>query len=516
MKVKFKSLVALSAFLVAGCAAFFSVFGLSQLFAGASLAVIIMASSLEFAKIISVSFLQRYWTRISKTLKTYLSIGVVVLVCITSAGIYGFLSNAYQKTATQYEIGENELSALSAKKALFQKNIDDNKAVLDTKTKRLDQLSSLRTSQETRLGQAASNAERNRVRQDINTASTEIQKLNGEIDVLNSSVKPFIDSVSFYENKMIESKSKNAGASEVGPLKYIATLVGQPMDKVVNWFILLLIFVFDPLAMALVIATNKINGLETEVEDEVEEEGEYKGPNIDYDTWFRNYTSDLRPENMSYDDWMNQTRPQTETEAKESYQKAHNYYYGVEPEPTTTSIAVGLTSEESFDKADKEYKQTYGVRPDEYSEPEAEAENEEAEVTEVAPEAEVIEPVVEEPIIDPKTGQISLPFDTVQTEEDFILKNTSLVEGETIEDANEGVPVIEPVIIPEVVEPIEQVQEPVVEQPKPKTEPIVATGQIKLEDIKEIKAQNRGFSKEIPPPSRTAIQRIGNKYSKKK
>lgn len=485
MKIKFKSLVALSAFLVAGCAAFFSVFGLSQLFAGASLAVIIMASSLEFAKIISVSFLQRYWTRISKTLKTYLSIGVVVLVCITSAGIYGFLSNAYQKTATQYEIGENELSALSAKKALFQKNIDDNKAVLDTKTKRLDQLSSLRTSQEARLSQATSNAERNRVRQDINTASTEIQKLNGEIDALNSGVKPFIDSVSFYENKMIESKSKNAGASEVGPLKYIATLVGQPMDKVVNWFILLLIFVFDPLAMALVIATNKINGLETE--EPIEEESEPETPkesNIDYETWFRNYTQELRPENMSKDDWMNTTRPQTETEAKESYQKAHDYYYGIEPEAETTSIAVGLTNEESYDKADKEFRQTYGVKPDELSEPEV------IEVAEdpIEVEAEVIEPVIEEPIIEQEP--------TVEPE--------PVITSEVVE-------VIEPLEF----EPVEEVQEPVIEQPKPKTEPVIATGQIKLEDIKEIKAQNRGFSKEIPPPSHNTIQRIGsNKHTK--
>lgn len=451
MKLKFKLLVALSAFLVAGCAAFFSVFGLSQLFAGASLAVIIMASSLEFAKIISVSFLQRYWTRISKTLRTYLSIGVFVLVCITSAGIYGFLSNAYQKTATQYEIGENELSVLSAKKTLFQKNIDDNKTVLDTKSKRLDQLSSLRTSQETRLNQAASNAERNRVRQDINTASTEIQKLNGEIDVLNTGVKPFIDSVSFYENKMIESKAKNAGASEVGPLKYIATLVGQPMDKVVNWFILLLIFVFDPLAMALVIATNKMTGLEKEEKS--------ISPNIDYNTWLANYTKEL---------W----EPSR-----------------IEP----ASVAAGLTNEES---------ERYYNRPvDKDPEPDVE----------VLPE----EPV----LINPETGHINQKYDVIPNEEDYITK-VSTSEEPVIEGIPEGVSEVtpeEPVVEIEPVEPepVEEIKEVVQEQPKPKAEPVVATGQIKLEDIKEIKAQNRGFSKEIPPPSHNTIQRIGsNKYTK--
>jgi|ERR1044072_3792365 hypothetical protein len=442
MKIKFKSLVALSAFLVAGCAAFFSVFGLSQLFAGASLAVIIMASSLEFAKIISVSFLQRYWTRVSKTLKTYLSIGVVVLVCVTSAGIYGFLSNAYQKTATQYEIGENELSALSAKKALFQKNIDDNKAVLDAKSKRLDQLSSLRTSQEARLNQATSNAERNRVRQDINTASTEIQKLNGEIDVLNSGVKPFIDSVNFYENKIIESKTKNAGASEVGPLKYIATLVGQPMDKVVNWFILLLIFVFDPLAMALVIATNKINGLEDEQPVEEDESEDYEGPN------------------MSYDDWMELTRP--------------NRIEPTQIMPESTSTAVGLTNEESYQK-------------------------------------------MNEVNLNSATSENDLKYDVTPEEQGYTLytpaKEESIVEEPITEEVIQELPTVEPVV--DVVEPLEPepVQEPVQEQPK--TEPVVATGHIKLEDIKEIKAQNRGFSKEIPPRSHNTIQSIGsNKHTK--
>jgi flagellar biosynthesis chaperone FliJ len=433
MKIKFKSLVAFSAFLVAGCAAFFSVFGLSQLFAGASLAVIIMASSLEFAKIISVSFLQRYWSRISRTLKIYLSIGVIVLVCITSAGIYGFLSNAYQKTATQYEIGENELSALSDKKALFQKNIDDNKAILATKSKRLDQLSTLRQNQENRLNQAQSNAERNSVRNDINSASKEIQTLNTEIDQLNVKINPFIDSVNAYENKIIESKSKNAGASEVGPLKYIATLVGQPMDKVVNWFILLLIFVFDPLAMALVIASNKLVGLETE-EDESED---YQEPN------------------MGNDDWMGFTKAKR-----------------IEPTyvtPESISTAVGLTNEESYQK-------------------------------------------MNEVKVDSETGEIDLKYNATPEEQDNILHTTTEGDVPNIETI-ESIPIVEE----EVVEPIitEEVIEEIPVQEQPKVEPVVATGHVKLEDIKEIKAQNRGFSKEIPPPSHNTIQRIGsNKYTK--
>ena len=99
----FPKLVGLSALLIAGSAAFFSVFGLSKLFAGASLAVIIMAGSLEFGKLVAASFLYRYWNTINKLHKTYMTIAVVTLVLITSAGIFGFLSNAYQGATVEFE-----------------------------------------------------------------------------------------------------------------------------------------------------------------------------------------------------------------------------------------------------------------------------------------------------------------------------------------------------------------------------------------------------------------------------
>jgi len=263
MKFKFSILVALSAALVAGCAAYYSVFGLSQLFAGASLAVIIMASSLEFSKVIAVSFLHRYWDKISIGLRAYLSIGVFILICVTSAGIYGFLSNAYQKTANKLEITEGQSGVLNGKKSLFEKNITDNNNIITTKSTRVQQLTQLRTNQENRLDGATTNSAKSKARGDINSANGEIQKLNGEIDVLNNKNASLSDSVSFYANKLIELKINDHASAEIGPLKYLAQLTGQPMDKVVNWFILLLIFVFDPLAVALVIATNRVIELES-------------------------------------------------------------------------------------------------------------------------------------------------------------------------------------------------------------------------------------------------------------
>lgn len=271
MKFRFSFLVALSAALVAGCAAYYSVFGLSRLFAGASTAVIIMASSLEFSKIVGVSLLQRHWSHLSKALKTYLSVGMFILVIITSAGIYGFLSNAFQKTASKYEITEGQINLLNGKKDLYEKNIIDNKSIIETKTKRVQQLNDLRKNQENRLDAATTNSNRNKVRADINSATIEIQKLNSEIDTLNLKNTTLSDSANLYANKIIDSKANNGTSAEVGPLKYLSELTKTPMSKVVNWFILLLIFVFDPLAVALVIATNRVLELEAKKHKEDED-----------------------------------------------------------------------------------------------------------------------------------------------------------------------------------------------------------------------------------------------------
>lgn len=242
---------------VAGCAAYFSVWGLSQLFAGASVAVIIMASVLEVGKLVVTTALHTYWDKLSKPLRVYLSISVVILMLITSAGIYGFLSNAYQKTANKLEIHEGELSVLDGKKGIFQKNIDDNQKIIDSKNKRLDQLSGLRTTQESRIDGSKSNRDRNSVRGDIASANTEIQKLSLEIDVLNTKNAVLSDSIGKYNVKALEMKSGSDVSGEVGPLKYIAELTGASMASIVNYLILLLIFVFDPLAISLVLATNK-------------------------------------------------------------------------------------------------------------------------------------------------------------------------------------------------------------------------------------------------------------------
>jgi len=281
MKFKYSYLMLVLALAVAGCAGYFSIWGLSQLFAGASTAVITMAIVLEVSKVMATSALHRYWKRISIILRVYLVTAIVVLMMITSAGIYGFLSNAYQTTANKLEIQTGQVSVLDNKKALFQKNIDDNQKIIDTKNKRIDQLTNLRTTQETRLDSAKNNAAKDKVRNDIQKASDEIQKLSGEIDGLNTKNATLSDSVGVYTVKTLELTSTSQITSEVGPLKYIAALTGYSMAKVVNVLILLFIFVFDPLAIALILMTNRLFEIEDETSVADTKEEPIKEPLID-------------------------------------------------------------------------------------------------------------------------------------------------------------------------------------------------------------------------------------------
>ena len=264
MKLKFSYVMLALALVVAGCAGYFSVWGLSQLFAGASTAVIIMATGLEVGKIVTTTALHRYWKKIAGGLRVYLTISVLVLMLITSAGIYGFLSNAYQKTANKLEIQNGQVSVLTGKKDLFQKNIDDNKKIIDQKNKRIEQLSDLRKTQELRLDSAKNNRNRNGARADIQGSNSEIQKLSLDVDGLNLKNSVLSDSISKYNVKILELNANSDVAAEIGPLKYISELTGTPMANVVNFLILLLIFVFDPLAVALVLMTNRIFEIEGE------------------------------------------------------------------------------------------------------------------------------------------------------------------------------------------------------------------------------------------------------------
>ena len=240
----FPYVIALSALLVSSSAIFYSVYGLSKLFAGASKAVIIMAGSLELAKLVVASLLYQYWNEINRLLRVYLTIACITLMLITSGGIYGFLSGAYQSTATESELLDKHAFMLQTKQNRFKEQLDNEKEMVKYYTEAL--------SNPTMIQYIDRETE-----QLVTTTSARQRKLmTSHLKEAKDNMYRFNDSVSTYDIRILNKQISNEGARELGPLKYVAKSLGVDMDKVVNYFLLLIVFVFDPLAIALVIAAN--------------------------------------------------------------------------------------------------------------------------------------------------------------------------------------------------------------------------------------------------------------------
>ena len=254
----FPLIIALSALAVSGSAAFYSVFGLSKLFAGASTQVIIMAGSLEFAKLVVASLLYQYWDTINKWLRSYLAIACFVLMIITSGGIYGFLSGAYQSTATQSELLDKSLAILEQKQVRFEETKED---LIIEKTQLDQSISDLRVSLSN--PQQVSWYDKNSETVITSTSSSARRALQSELkttitdrDNINLKLEAILDSINKTDMVLLDKEIDNEAERELGPLKYLAETTGQDMGVVVNWFLLLIVFVFDPLAIALVVASN--------------------------------------------------------------------------------------------------------------------------------------------------------------------------------------------------------------------------------------------------------------------
>jgi len=258
MKKLFPTIIALSALAVSGSAAFYSVFGLSKLFAGASTEVIIMAGSLEFAKLVVASLLYQYWDTINKFLRAYLAIACFVLMIITSGGIYGFLSGAYQSTATKSELLDKSLAILSQKQIRFEETKED---LIIEKTQINKSISDLRVSLST--PGTVSYWDKNSETVITTTSSSTRKALQSELKTsikdrenINIKLEAMLDSITKIDLALLNKEISNESERELGPLKYLAETTGKDMSNVVNWFLLLICFVFDPLAIALVVAAN--------------------------------------------------------------------------------------------------------------------------------------------------------------------------------------------------------------------------------------------------------------------
>jgi hypothetical protein len=256
-KTTLKIFVGLIALLLAFCAAFFSIVGLSKLFAGAALAIITMASTLEASKLVIASFLYQFWNTVNKTLRAYLLVAVSIIMIITSIGIYGFLSSAYQTTKSKYDLTQTQVDSLTAKQLYYESSVNTFKIQLDSKNTQLSNLSSIRNSQEQRATQLiTSNKSSNSADKSARQTDASIKTLNLDIDNLNSQIISYTDSASKSKVAVTQLGLKNEISSELGSLVYISKILNVPMDKIVNVLILLFIIVFDPLAICMVLAFN--------------------------------------------------------------------------------------------------------------------------------------------------------------------------------------------------------------------------------------------------------------------
>ena len=298
---------------IAGCAAYFSVKGIGLLFAGSFLPVVVMASSLEVGKLFAVSLLYRQWHVMRFLYKTYLTLACGLLIVITSLGIFGFLSDAYQDTKTKVEHYSTKITSLESQSVnaqvqinslqssntidkqsstesrdTYKKIYDDfvtqsniRSAQLNNKITTLSEelgvlegtpgglfsskkkkVEELKLKQEPEIAtittELAVIAEK--VSKEYDTFITKVDSLSenktndrdiaGEVDVLYNQIKE-------NDNQIIQYKS-DISQTDIGSFKFISESFGVPIDTAVKWFIFVIVIVFDPLAICLIIGYNML------------------------------------------------------------------------------------------------------------------------------------------------------------------------------------------------------------------------------------------------------------------
>ena len=270
----FNIILIFSAFSLAICAAFFSIKGIALLFAASFYSAAIMAAVLELAKLVSVSYLYRYWKDINKFFKYYMLTAVILLMIITSLGVFGFLSNAFQKNFSQYSLTLNKIQSLKSQQSFILSQTDFNK-------NKLKDLIELQKTYQVSFDSAA--------KQDVTTTKSTQGGLFASVKTEKVTDSKLLDS----KNKIIEGSQKNINSlfnqietvtinlqdlekqatkisqdvmllesdntkGEIGTLKFVAEAFNLKIETAVKIFILLIVIVFDPLAASLIIACNSL------------------------------------------------------------------------------------------------------------------------------------------------------------------------------------------------------------------------------------------------------------------
>lgn len=244
----FKTLVSLTALTIAATAALFSVTGIGTLFAGAALSAMVMAGALELGKLVGISFLYRYWKEIPLGLKSYMAVASVVLIIITSAGIYGYLSSAYAKVAADPLRMNAEVQILNSQAQTLDQEIQ-------RKTQRLDQIIALRGQQENRIDSLIVKSTTGNTTT-IRNAQNQLTELTRTANTLQQEINKASSQRDSLKAKSLTTDVAITTNSDIGTFVYISRAIGVPLDTVVKWFILVIVLVFDPLSICLVLAYN--------------------------------------------------------------------------------------------------------------------------------------------------------------------------------------------------------------------------------------------------------------------
>ncbi len=264
--IRFDKLLGLTAIAIALVAAFFSVYGIATLFAGAFVLTTIMASTLEIGKLVAVTYLYRYWQKTRGFLKSYLSIATIVLMLITSLGIFGFLSAAYQKSSVEFKANQEKIAMIEGQKSYLNDKIAQSKSRITT-------LNEMRKLQESRMNESLTNAFLTRTpiqfKQLQDQTAEMIKTADANIKTEQDTIQKTTDDIANIDKQVNEMRFASAGKKDIRTFQFVADQFGTTLDKVAKWFIFTIIFVFDPLAVALILAYNVATYKKSEESDEL-------------------------------------------------------------------------------------------------------------------------------------------------------------------------------------------------------------------------------------------------------
>jgi hypothetical protein len=235
----------LTALLLSVVAAYFSVVGLMAIFASAAIPIAVMGGTLELAKVVSASWVYRNWKTAPALIRYYLTVAIVVLSIITSLGIFGYLSKAHLDQAIPSGDIAAKLALIDEKIKVEKDNIDVNRKAIKQMDESVDQVMARSTDEK---GADKASSLRRAQQKERGRLLNEIETYNKRVSTLNEERAPVASEIRKVE-------------AEVGPIKYIAALIydtqsTDTLEKAVRWVIIALVFVFDPLAILLLIAAN--------------------------------------------------------------------------------------------------------------------------------------------------------------------------------------------------------------------------------------------------------------------